>query len=178
MTTSFNLKERGILKTTSDPPPTPGILNHPPNTHPPKAKSLSSLNLSVTSSPSWRRRGLISIVLNPNPSNMHRFQSKAEKRHDAKQGRWRHLWVSENKCHIKTIQMHDDVCTYFMHFVFEYKRVWNFWGIHLKIISAYLIFSSYPFIRGEKHSNKGVSLHWAMSQLWSPFTGGLSPLLH
>lgn len=120
MTTSFNLKERGILKTTSDPPPTPGILNHPPNTHPPKATSLFSLNLSVTSSPSWRRRGLIGIVLNPNPSHMHQFQSGAA---PWCQTRWGHLWVLENKCHVKIIQIHEDACTYFVHLAFKYMHV-------------------------------------------------------
>lgn len=43
MTTSFNLKERGILKTISDPPPTSGILNHPPNNPPPPAPQATSL---------------------------------------------------------------------------------------------------------------------------------------
>lgn len=68
MTTSFNLKERGILKTTSDPPPTPGILNHPPNTHPPPRQRLPSL--STSPSPVLHHGGggdwlVLSLILTP-----------------------------------------------------------------------------------------------------------------
>lgn len=70
MTTSFNLKERGILKTTSDPPPTPGILNHPPNTllTTPQRQRLSSL--STSPSPVLHHGGggdwlVLSLILTP-----------------------------------------------------------------------------------------------------------------
>lgn len=108
MTTSFNLKERGILKTTSDPPPTPGILNHPPN-----------VSVLFTSPSMVLRHGgggdwlVLSLILNPTMcAGFGAKQRTAVMPHKAGGGTCGFLGTSATLRRHRWVRL---VCTYFMY---------------------------------------------------------------